>query len=224
MWSLGRDLDKELEKRELPLVRYADDFVIFTASEAAAHRVSASVERFLGEKLKLQVNHDKSSVRRTDGLEYVGYEFRGFGGQIRVSRQRIAAFKKRVSEIFRRKRGVSMKQRFAEFRSYAIGWLGYFALDQVKTTFIKLDKWLRRRVRACYWKQWRKSRTRIRKLMSYGLSYREARMFGCSGKGPWRLAKTSGVQRTLSIETLTAEGLVSLEKRWHELASLRRIA
>jgi RNA-directed DNA polymerase len=97
-------------------------------------------------------------------------------------------------------------------------------LDQVKTTFSKLDKWLRRRVRACYWKQWRKSVTRIRKLMSYGLSYREARMFGCSGKGPWRLAKTSGVQRALSIQTLTEEGLLSLEKRWHELASLRRTA
>jgi len=114
--------------------------------------------------------------------------------------------------------------RYAEFRSYAMGWLGYFALDQVKTTFIKLDKWLRRRVRACYWKQWRKSVTRIHKLMFYGLSYCEARMFGCSGKGPWRLSTTSGVQRSLSIQTLTDEGLLSLEKRWHELASLRRTA
>lgn len=217
-------MDKELEQRGLPFVRYADDFVIFTASEVAAHRVYASIERFLGKKLKLQVNHDKSSVRSTDGLEFVGYEFRGYGGQIRVSRKKLNAFKKRVSEIFRRKRGVSMKRRYAEFRSYAIGWLGYFALDQVKTTFIELDKWLRRRVRACYWKQWRKSVTRIRKLMSYGLDYREARMFGCSGKGPWRLAKTSGVQSALSIQTLTDQGLVSLEKRWHELASLRRTA
>ena len=117
-----------------------------------------------------------------------------------------------------------MKKRYAEFRSYAMGWLGYFALDQVKTTFSKLDKWLRRRVRACYWKQWRKSKTRIRKLMSYGVDYREARMSGCSGKGPWRLAKTLGVHLALSIDTLTDEGLLSLEKRWVELASLRRTA
>jgi hypothetical protein len=60
--------------------------------------------------------------------------------------------------------------------------------------------------------------------MSYGLSCREARKFGCSGKGPWRLSMTSGVQRSLSIQTLTDEGLLSLEKRWHELASLRRTA
>jgi RNA-directed DNA polymerase len=218
------DLDKELERRGLPFVRYADDFVIFTKSDAAAGRVYASVERFLTTKLKLIVNTDKSSVQKTDGLEYVGYEFRGYGGQFRVSRKKLAAFKDRAKEIFRRKRGTSMKKRFAEFRSYAIGWLGYFQLDQVKTTFSNLDKWLRRRVRACYWKQWRKSKTRLRKLMSLGLSYRDARPFAYSGKGPWRLSTTSGVQRALSNKYLASEGLLSLEERWCQLASNRRIA
>ena len=111
----------------LPFVRYADDFVIFTKTEVSAQRVYASVERFLRECLKLVVNHDKSSIRKTDRLEYVGYEFRGFSGQIRVSKKKLDAFKQRVSEIFRRNRGVSMKSRYAEFRSYALGWLGYFA-------------------------------------------------------------------------------------------------
>ena len=218
------DLDKELEKRGLPFVRYADDFVIFTKTEVAAQRVYASVERFLRERLKLVVNHDKSSIRQTDALEYVGYEFRGFGGQIRASQKKLDAFKTRASEIFRRNRGVSMKSRYAEFRSYAMGWLGYFALDQVKTTFVNLDKWLRRRVRACYWKQWRKSKTRLKKLISLGVSYRVARGFAMSGKGPWRLSTTSGVQRALSIEYLTDEGLFNLEERWQSLASLRRTA
>jgi RNA-directed DNA polymerase len=217
-------LGKELERRGLPFVRYADDFVIFTKSEGAAKRVYASVERFLTTRLKLQVNHLKSSVCKTQDLEYVGYEFRGFGGQFRVSLKKLDAFKKRVSEIFRRKRGVSMQKRYAEFRSYAIGWLGYFQLDQVKTTFSKLDKWLRRRVRACYWKQWRKSKTRLRQLMSLGLSYWDARPFALSGKGPWRLSMTSGVQRALSNDYLASEGLLSLEERWCQLASSRRIA
>lgn len=218
------DLDKELERRELPFVRYADDFVIFTKTEVAAQRVYASVERFLNERLKLVVNHDKSRIRKADGLEYVGYEFRGYSGQIRVSEKKLDAFKRRVSEIFRKSRGVSMKSRYAEYRSYAIGWLGYFALDQVKTTFINLDKWLRRRVRACYWKQWRKSKTRLKKLISLGVSYCVARGFAMSGKGAWRLSKTSGVQRALSIAYLTAEGMFNLEERWHSLASLRRNA
>ena len=218
------DLDKELEKRGLPFVRYADDFVIFTKTEVAAHRVFASVERFLTMKLKLIVNHDKSSIRRADGLEFVGYEFRGYGGQLRVSRKKLDAFKQRASEIFRRKRGVSMKQRYAEFRSYAMGWLGYFALDQVQTTFTNLDKWLRRRVRACYWKQWRKSQTRLKKLISYGVSSCVARGFAMSGKGVWRLSRTSGVQQALSNEVLADEGLFNLEERWLKLASSRRTA
>ncbi len=218
------DLDKELERRGLPFVRYADDFVIFTKSDAAAQRVYASVERFLRKRLKLSVNHDKSCIRKTDGLEYVGYEFRGFGGQIRVSAKKLAAFKRSASEIFRKNRGVSMQSRYAEFRTYAIGWLGYFALDQVKTTFANLDKWLRRRVRACYWKQWRKPTTRLKKLISLGVAARAARGSAMSGKGAWRLSKTSSVQSALSIEYLTNEGLLNLEERWRSLASMRRTA
>ena len=218
------DLDKELEKRGLPFVRYADDFVIFTKSETAAQRVYASVERFLKQRLKLIVNHNKSSIRKCDGLEYVGYEFRGFGGKIRVSRKKLDAFKRRAKEIFRRNRGKSMRQRYSEYRSYARGWLGYFALEQVKSTFTQLDKWIRRRVRACYWKQWRKSKTRLKKLMSLGVPYRVARGFAYSGKGPWRLSKTSGVQRALNNEYLSSEGLFYLVDQWETLAPLRRTA
>ena len=218
------DLDKELERRELPFVRYADDFVIFTKSEAAAQRVYRSVERFLDERLKLIVNHDKSSIRKTDELEYVGYEFRGFSGQIRVSRKKLVAFKQRATEILRRNRGISMQTRFNAFRSYARGWLGYFGLDQVKSTFRALDKWLRRRVRACYLKQWPKSKTRLKQLIKLGVHPRDARGAAMSGKGPWRLSRTAPVQRGLSNEFLTEQGLFNLEEYWKSLAHLRRNA
>ena len=218
------DLDKELEQRGLPFVRYADDFVIFTNSEAAAQRVYRSVERFLSERLKLIVNDIKSSIRTTDGLEYVGYEFRGLGGQIRVSPKKLAAFKQRATEILRRNRGISMRARLNAFRSFARGWLGYFGLDQVKTTFRDLDKWLRRRVRACYLKQWRKSKTRLKKLVSLGVCPRVARGSAMSGKGPWRLSMTTAVQRALSNEYLDQEGLFNLEEFWKSLAPLRRNA
>ena len=218
------DLDKELERRGLPHVRYADDFVIFTKTDIATRRVYASVERFLCNRLKLIVNHNKSRIRRTEGLEYVGYEFRGYGGQIRVSQKKLEAFKQRASEIFRRNRGRSMQSRYAEFRCYALGWLGYFALDQVKSTFVDLDKWLRRRVRACYWKQWRKSKTRLKKLISLGVPSRVARGFAMSGKGVWRLSVTSAVQRALSNEYLAAEGLFHLTEQWQSFAAMRRTA
>jgi RNA-directed DNA polymerase len=218
------DLDKELEKRGLSFVRYADDFIIFVKSEAAAHRVFGSVERYLQRTLKLIVNREKSCVRRADGVEFVGYEFRGYGGKVCVSERKLRHFKQRASELLARKGGRSMARRMAEFTQYARGWIGYFAMEQRKSVFTRLDKWLRRRVRACYWKSWRLPRTRIRKLKSLGISHDDAMAFGNSRKAVWRLSMTSGVQRALSNDWLKANGLFSLEERWSELAPLRRTA
>ncbi len=120
------------------------------------------------------------------------------GGQIRVSQKKLEAFKQRASEIFRRNRGRSMQSRYAEFHCYALDWLGYFALDQVKSTFVDLDKWLRRRVRACYWNQWRRSKTRLAKLTSLGLPSRVARGFAMSGKGVWRLSSNDPYRTSIS--------------------------
>ena len=64
------DLDKELERRGLKFVRYADDFVIFVRSERSARRVFASVQRYLTQRLKLVVNEQKSSVRPARGCAF----------------------------------------------------------------------------------------------------------------------------------------------------------
>ena len=98
------DFDKELERRGLRFVRYADDFLVFTKTEKSALRVFASVERYLTRKLKLVVNHAKSCVRSTDGLEFLGYQFTGYGGQMRVSPKNFDKFKQRVRELTRRSR------------------------------------------------------------------------------------------------------------------------
>jgi len=172
------------------------------------------------------VRHCRVVVSRsaTDGLEYVGYEFRGYGGQIRISQKKLSAFKQRSVEIFRRISGRSMESRFEEYRCYARGWLSYFALEQVKSTLRDLDKWLRRRVRACFMRQWSKSKTRLRKLVALGVPKRVARGTSHSGKGPWRLSMTAGIQRALTIEYLTELGLFDLESYWDSFAPLRRTA
>lgn len=218
------DLDKELEARGLNFVRYADDFLVFVKSEVAAQRVFASVERYLTTKLKLVVNRDKSRVCRTDGVEFLGYQFHGYGGQIRVSPKNVLKFKQRASEILRRNRGISMSRRLNELRLYLRGWIDYFVLEQRKSLAVSLDKWLRRRVRACYWINWRLPRTRLKKLKALGVSHDEAYPFAHSGKGPWRLSMTSGVQRAMSNTWLTGQGLFALADRWSELAPKRRTA
>ena len=183
-----------------------------------------SVERYLITRLKLVVNRDKSRVCRTDGVEFLGYVFHGFGGQIRVSEKNLRKFKQRAKEITRRSGGISLPHRLFVLQRFTRGWIDYFVLEQRKTITRNLDKWLRRRTRACCWKAWRLPRTRVRKLKQLGIEHEDALGFGCSRKGPWRLALTSGLQKGMSNEWLRQQGLFSLEERWSKLAPKRRTA
>ncbi|MEO2019817.1 MAG: group II intron maturase-specific domain-containing protein, partial [Fuerstiella sp.] len=147
---------------------------VFVRSPEAAQRVFVSVERYLTRKLKLVVNQQKSRICSTNGVEFLGYQFHGSGGQIRVSDANQKKFKRRALEITRRNRGVAISARLKELGQYVRGWTGYFCLEQRKTLFRELDKWLRRRVRACYWKSWRLPNTKVRKLLQLGVRSEEA--------------------------------------------------
>ena len=215
------DFDKELEQRGLRFVRYADDFLVFVRTPEAAQRVFVSVERYLTRKLKLVVNHDKSRICSTNGVEFLGYQFHGFGGQIRVSEKNVLKFQRRCKEITRRNRGVSMSARLKELAKYVRGWTAYFCLEQRKTLFHELDKWLRRRVRACYWKWWRQPKTKIRKLLALGVRLDEAVSHGCSRKGSWRMSGSRAIQMGMPITWLTERGLLSLEDLWTRFAPKR---
>jgi RNA-directed DNA polymerase len=218
------DFDKELEQRGLRFVRYADDFLVFTKTSTAARRVYASVGRYLTRKLKLVVNRQKSRTCSTDGVEFLGFIFTGYGGQIRISPKNTKKFKDRVREITRRKRGVSMSRRIQELRRYFQGWVGYFSLVPLRSIFSKLDKWTRRRLRSCYWKQWRNRRTRIANLRKLGVRKREAITHGISSKGPWVLSKTEAMHIAITVAYLRKQGLVSLEELWTKFAPKWRIA
>ncbi len=208
------DFDKELESRGLRFVRYADDFLVFTKTRKAAERVFDSVGRYLTRKLKLVVNQQKSRICGTRGVEFLGFEFRGFGGSIRVSPKNIAKFKDRVKEITRRNRGVSMTSRLRELRPYFNGWVGYFRLVPIKSTFSELDKWVRRRIRACYWKQWRYARTKVRNLLKLGTNKRHAILSALSRKSYWHMSRTMATQSGMTNQWLAEQGLVSIKKLW----------
>ena len=218
------DLDKELERRGLPFVRYADDFVIFTRSLRSAQRVFASVSRYLTRHLHLVVNQEKSQVVESDGVEFLGFVFRGRRATINVMEKNVSKFKRRVKEITGRSRGISMERRLSELRSYVRGWTGYFGLAAQLKLFDKLDQWIRRRIRMCYWKRWRHARTRSRELMRLGVSRRQAIRHGKSRKGYWHMAKSIASGVGLTNAWLQAQGLLSLKSLWAELAPLRRTA
>jgi hypothetical protein len=169
-----------------------------------------------------QIHNDKKScVRRTDGLEFLGYQFTGFGGQMRVSPKNLDKFRQRVRELTRRRVSISMTTRLKRLGYYLRGWTGYFCLVPIKSFFVVLDKWVRRRLRSCYWKQWRKPSARIRNLMKLGLARNEAVPFGSCSRGAWFMSHFESVQSVLTNAYLATTGLVSLSEVWSKLAPKR---
>jgi len=206
------DLDKRLESCQLRFARYADDFTICVKSTSAGHRAMAWVSRFLATKLKLHVNKEKSRVVKTNDHHFLGFTFRG--KKIRWSDQALKDFKYRIRRLTKRSWGISMWRRLRELRLYIQGWINYFGLSEYYRPLPGLDEWIRRRLRMCYLKQWRKPRTRIRNLIKLGTRTRTAVSLGLSSKGPYRLARTLATQSGMTNKWLENQGLVSVRERW----------
>jgi RNA-directed DNA polymerase len=206
------DLDKELEKRSHRFVRYADDFVIVARSQSAAERVKTSIQRFLERKLKLTVNEKKSQVASTDKIDFLGFTFRGT--KIRWSDKAFEEFKRQVKKLTGRSWFVSMDYRLNRLAHYLRGWMNYFGISEYYTPIPGLDNWLRRRVRMCYWKQWRFARTKVRNLLKLGVSKGAAIPIAMSRKGPWNLSRTLATQVGMTNQWLKEQGLVSIREMW----------
>lgn len=206
------DLDKHLEARQLRFARYADDFTICVKSTSAGHRVMARVSRFLNSKLKLTVNHEKSKVVKTNALYFLGFTFRG--KKICWTDDALHDFKYHIRRLTKRSWGISMQRRLRELRRYIQGWINYFGLSEYYRPLPGLDEWIRRRIRMCYLKQWRKPRTRIRNLIKLGTRTRTAVSLGLSSKGPYRLARTLATQSGMTNQWLEEQGLVSVRELW----------
>jgi RNA-directed DNA polymerase len=206
------ELDVYLHQQRRSFARYADDFVICVKSTSAAQRVKANVTRFLEQRLKLRINDDKSRIVPSNQLEFLGFCFRGT--RIAWSDKALHRFKHRIKQLTGRSWGVSPARRYRELRQYLVGWMNYFALSEYYRPIPELDEWLRRRLRCCYWKQWRWPRTKISHLMSLGISRDEAIKTGVSSKGPYAMSRTPITQQAMSNEWLTKQGLVSIKDQW----------
>ena len=208
-------LDKELEKRGHSFARYADDFTILVKSQRAGKRVLQSISRFLQNRLKLIVNTVKSHVVKTNESKFLGFTFKG--SQIHWHPNSLNTFKQHVRRLTNRNWGVSMHYQLFKLSQYLRGWINYFGIAKGYQRCVDLDHWIRRRVRMAYWRQWRKPRTKVRNLMRRGVHVQAAVACGITSKGPWRSAKTPGINQALSLEFLKSEGLYSLRDGWIKL-------
>ena len=181
--------DRELERRGHRFVRYADDSNIYVRSRRAGERVMQSVTEFITRRLKLKVNAQKSSVARPWHRKFLGFSFTSSKEpKRRIAPKSLARFKQRVRELTRRNGGVSMAQRIHRLAVYLRGWRSYFGYCQTPTVVEQLDSWVRRRLRAAAWKQWKRIRTRYKRLRQLGVNPTKARHCANSSDGPWRLS------------------------------------
>ena len=208
-------LDKELEKRGHTFARYADDFIILVKSQRAGERVLHNVTKYLSNRLKLEVNTEKSQVVKTCDSKFLGFTFKS--GLIKWHPKTLHKFKQRIRELTNRNWGVSMHYQLFKTSQFIRGWINYFGIANCYQLCCDLDHWIRRRVRMAYWRQWRKPRTKVRNLMKLGVHVQAAVACGITSKGPWRSAKTPGINQALSNERLKKAGLASLRDGWIKL-------
>lgn len=209
---LLHQLDRELERRGHRFARYADDLVILVKSQRAGERVMRSITRYLETALKLKVNPAKSKAAPMSDCSFLGFAIRGT--KIRWTDKALANFKHRVRELTGRSWGVSMDYRLHKLGQYVRGWTAYFGISQYYRPVPELDDWIRRRIRMCYWKQWRWVRTKIKRLLALGVSLKTAIQHGVSSKSYWHMARTPALQQAMSNAWLKAQGLVSVKDLW----------
>ena len=201
-------LDKELEKRGHRFVRYADDCNIYVRSRKAGERVMAGIERFLEKRLKLKVNKAKSAVAKPSARKFLGFSYTsGREPRRRIAPQAIARFKARVRELTRRSCGRSLAQIVKELSVYLIGWRGYFGFCQTPSVLRALEEWIRRRLRAIAWKQWKCGPARFAELRRCGVGRDLAARTAGSPRGPWRLAASPALTRAMPIAFFSSLGL-----------------
>ena len=205
------ELDRELERRGHRFVRYADDANIYVRSERAGLRVMESIKRFITQKLKLKVNEAKSAVARPQERKFLGFSFTA-GPDVKrtIAPKALERFKRRIREITRRAKGVSIKTTMEELALYMRGWRGYFGFCETPEVLIALTRWVRLRLRAALWRQWKTSRRRRAALVANGVPERTANNAAGSGRGPWRLARSRALSLGLSNAHFRSLGLPSL--------------
>lgn len=205
-------LDRRIEELGLPFVRYADDFLVMARTKADALAAMSELREFIESKLKLLVNDDKSRVAPLRECSFLGFHVHG--KRIVRTDKSLRRFKDRIREITSRSRGQSMDQRLAELRRYCVGWFNYYKIGLPFGDARSLDGWIRRRVRLCFWKDWKLPRTRRRNLLKLGIGKDEVKMASRSRKGYWRMSQNALVRIALNDQWLEERGVPSLSRLW----------
>lgn len=216
------EFDWEMERRNVKMVRYADDIVVFARSKRAAERLLESCRRYLEGKLRLRMNTEKSKV--TSIFSSRNFKFLGFclgkngkGIFIRAHYRSLKKAKKTLKLLTKRNRGRNVRGVMWEVKRFIRGWLGYFHVADMKRNMQSWDEWLRRRFRMYIWKQWKRPKTKVANLRKLGIPADKAYQWGNSRQGYWRIAGSPVLKCSITNERLAAAGYFSVLNYYESL-------
>lgn len=207
------ELDRELEKRNLKFVRFADDCNVYVKSIRAGERVMESITKFLSKRLRLTVNREKSAVGKPSWRRFLGFSFTsGANPKIRIAPASLSRLKVKVRQMTKPTKGRSLKQVIEELARYLVGWRAYYGYCETPSVLVGLDMWIRRRLRALAWRHWKRGRKRFAELRKRDVNHDLAAQTCGSPKGPWRISKSPALSLAFPNRYLAALGLPSLAR------------
>jgi len=211
------ELDKELEKRQLRYVRYADDFSIYTKSHAAARKVGNQIYLFLQDKLKLPINREKSGIRKPVQFSLLGYQFvptykKGDKGQYQLvaTDKSWKNLKEKLKSVTKKTKPMSFEERLEKLREIQRGWINYFRMASLTGKLKDLDGWLRNRLRYCIWHDWKKPERKRKNLIRLGVDPDHAYAWSRTRKGGWAVAQSPILVTTITLKRLAKRGYQSM--------------
>lgn len=211
------ELDKELRSRNLRFVRYADDFSIYTKTNAEARKQEWQITKFLQEKLHLPINLEKSGIRKPVQFTILGFGFvptyqKGVTGQYQlvVSQKSWQNLKQKVKEITRKTTPATFDQRMQRLKEVQRGWIHYFRIANISGKLQSLDGWLRNRIRYCIWHNWKKRERKRKNLIRLGVNQTDAFRWSRTRKGGWAVAQSPILVTTITLERLKKRGYESM--------------
>lgn len=215
------ELDKELESRGHLFCRYADDCNIYVRSERSAERVMSSISKFIEDDLKLKVNQSKSEVGSPKKRKFLGFSFYQKKKEVgvRIHPKSLERLKAKVKKLTSRSNAMSMELRITKLNQLTIGWVGYFRLADIKKHCQELDEWMRRRLRMCHWKDWKRISAKFKNLTKLGIEKGKAWEFANTRKGYWRISKSPILHRTLTNSYFEKLSLRTFSQTYSKLSN-----
>lgn len=210
-------LDKELERRNLKYVRYADDFSIYTKSKKEARKVGNELFIFLKEKLRLPINREKSGIRRPTNFELLGHGFvptyqKGVKGkyQLVVKKSSWESLKRKLKQLTKKTKPYSFEERLKKLAEVWRGWVNNYRLSSIHAKLKSLDEWLRNRLRYCIWHDWKKPERKRKNLIRLGVDHDHAYAWSRTRKGGWAVAQSPILGTTITLSRLRRKGYESM--------------